>query len=183
MVVGALLLALTGGAALQLSWIWLVVPIAGITILIASPLLIKSQPTLRGLLHQHAPQLESVSSHTMWTLVWTAAASWIAWGITLYAIALGLLAEPSAQLITYIAAWIGPFLAGLVATFAPAGLGVRDELMRTMLTSSGLAPGAAIALMVVARVWTTLMEVIPAVALLAIRRVGSARVPRLADNP
>lgn len=179
--VGALLLALTGSAVLHLGPVWLIAPVAGIVILIASPALIRSRARLHGLIVGRMPHLDTVTSGTMWTLVWTAAASWAAWGFALYAIAAGLLGDAGAPLMTYIAAWIGPFLAGLIAAFAPAGLGVRDELMRSMLTNSGVAPGAAIALMVVARIWTTLAEVVPAIVLLALRRVGSERVPRLAD--
>jgi uncharacterized membrane protein YbhN (UPF0104 family) len=111
-----------------------------------------------------------MTAGTMWTLVWTCAASWAAWGIGLWALALGLLPEAGASVPAYIAAWIGPFLAGVAALVAPAGLGVRDEAMRTMLVASGATTGGAIVVVVVGRVWATVIEVVPAVAFLALRR-------------
>jgi uncharacterized membrane protein YbhN (UPF0104 family) len=105
----------------------------------------------------------------MFTVVWTAALNWIAWGVALYALAMAVLPHSEAPIAAYVAAWIGPFLAGLIATFAPAGIGVRDELMRAVLTNAGLPAASALVLVIIARVWTTLFEIIPAIAILALR--------------
>ena len=168
--VGAILLFWTGGAVLQIPQIWFVLPIVGIIGLLALPALLKAVPSVHALLRKRMPGTESLTTGTMWSLVWTAAASWGLWGIALYALAAALLSDPGASLITYLAAWIGPFLAGVIAVVAPAGLGVRDELMRTILISANVSAGSAIMIAVVARVWATVLEVVPALFVLVIER-------------
>lgn len=168
--VGLLLLALTGGAVLHLGPIWLVVSMAGIVAVVALPALKKALPHPERPWLRWTRPLDTITTRTMFTVVWTAALNWMAWGVALYALASAVLPQPEAPVLAYVAAWTGPFLAGLIATFAPAGIGVRDELMRAMLTNAGLPAASALVLVVIARVWTTLFEIIPAVAILALRR-------------
>jgi uncharacterized membrane protein YbhN (UPF0104 family) len=168
-VVGAILLLATGASTLGVAPFWFAFPVAGLIGLLAAPALLRALPRTRAALISRLPSLESVTTGTMWVLLWTAAASWIAWGLALYALAMALLPDAGASMIAYVSAWIGPFLAGLVAVVAPAGLGVRDEVMRTMLATSGVPASSAMMLVVVARVWTTMLEVAPAALLLALR--------------
>jgi glycosyltransferase 2 family protein len=171
-VVGIALLLFTGGAALGVAPVWLVLPILALALMVASPRIIKSMPRVHTAVRAKFPSIESVTAGTMWALVWIAVVNWILWGIGFYLLALGLFRDTGGSFIAYIAAWIGSFLAGLIAFVAPAGLGVRDEFMRTMLVNSGLAATNAVMLVVIARVWTTALEVIPAVVLLALRWLG-----------
>jgi uncharacterized membrane protein YbhN (UPF0104 family) len=175
--VGAILLLATGSAVLGVAFIWMLFPLAGVVLLLALPYIVKSLPPVRGIIVRLLPTIDSVTIGTMWALVWTAAANWFIWGIALYTLALGLLPAAGAPLIAYIAAWIGPFLAGVIAMVAPAGLGVRDEMMRTMLTTAGLSSGGALVLVVVARVWTTVLDVVPALVVLALRQRKKAPAP------
>lgn len=94
---------------------------------------------------------------------------------------MGLLPQPQASIVSYVAAWIAPFLAGLVAIVTPAGLGVRDELMRTILVGGGVSAGGAIVVVVVSRLATAILDVVPAVAVLALRRFQSWTTP--AESP
>jgi uncharacterized membrane protein YbhN (UPF0104 family) len=170
-VIGALLLVATGGTALGVPTGWLVVPAAALVALIALPAGLRRFPALRASLIRRAPTLEAVTAGTMWALVWTTTVSWFAWAASLYGLALGLLPDPQASFASYVAAWIAPFLAGLLAIFTPAGLGVRDELMRTLLVEGGVSAGGAILVVVVARLATTILDVVPAIAVLGLRRV------------
>ena len=172
MVVGAMLLAATGGAALGLSPIWSALPIAGVAGLLATPSILRAWPALRTLIARFLPSIDTVTVRTMVVLIVTAMVSWIGWGVALYALARALLGDPVASLITYLAAWIGPGLAGLIVVFAPAGLGVRDAAMQSTLTAAGLGAAQAIVVAVVSRVWATIVEVLPALVLLAVRRRG-----------
>lgn len=169
-VVGAILLFATGGAVLGIHPFWLAVPISGVACLLAAPAILHSLPGLRNIIIQRLPSLESVTTGTMWALAWTTAFGWIAWGAGLYALALGLMPQAGASVAAYVAAWIGPFLAGVASVVAPAGLGVRDEVMRTMLVASGANPSGAIVVVLVARVWATALEVVPALVFLALRQ-------------
>jgi len=177
-VVGALLLFATGGAVLGVHPAWLAVPLSGIMSLVAAPAVLQFLPRLRGAIVRRLPGLASVTAGTMWAVVWTCAASWVAWGLGLRALALGLTPQAGASVAAYVAAWIGPFLAGVASIVAPAGLGVRDEVMRTMLVGAGVQSGHAIIVVVVARVWATVLEVVPAVVFLAVRqrRRGRAQI-------
>jgi hypothetical protein len=56
------------------------------------------------------------------------------------------------------------YVLGYAAIFAPAGIGVREVALVLLLSPAmGAAPAAAVS--VLARVWTTVVEVIPAGAL------------------
>ena len=96
-----------------------------------------------------------------WTL-WYA----VNWG--LYATAFWLLYMGLAgfQPFLYVApAYAAAYVGGYIVLFAPAGLGVREVLLTAFLAPV-LAADPALALAVVARLWTTVVEVVPA-ALLA----------------
>ena len=169
-VVGAILLFATGGAVLGIHPGWLAVPICGVACLLAAPAVLHSLPRWRNIIIGRLPSLESVTAGTMWALAWSTAFAWVAWGIGLYSLALGLLPQAGAPVAAYVAAWIGPFLAGVASVVAPAGLGVRDEVMRTMLVASGANASGAIVVVLVARVWATALEVVPAIVVLALRQ-------------
>ncbi|MHB0963801.1 MAG: hypothetical protein ACYC5V_11395, partial [Gemmatimonadaceae bacterium] len=68
------------------------------------------------------------------------------------------------------AIFIGPYLVGFIAIFAPGGIGVREVAMAEALQRTGLAVGAVAALLVVSsRVWLTILEIIPGVLFLLVR--------------
>ena len=168
--VGAVVLFATGGAIIGLPSWWLVLPVAGIAVLLSLPALVRSLPRLHALAARHVHGIESITIRTMWALVWTSATSWILWGIALYALARGLLPNPGTSVNAYIAAWTGSFLAGLIAVVSPAGLGAREEMMQAVLTRAGMIAGDALVVVIVARVWVTLLDLVPALAVLAWRR-------------
>ena len=66
-----------------------------------------------------------------------------------------------AGLLTAASAFAAAYVAGYVAIFAPAGIGVREASLVAFL-SPQLGPGTAGAVALVARVWTTAVEVVPA---------------------
>jgi glycosyltransferase 2 family protein len=172
--VGAILLLATAGAALGIARIWFVLPVAGVVALLAAPAALKSLPRVRSAVVRHMPTIESVSTATMWMLVWTAGVSWIAWGIALDSLARALLPSPGASITAYVAAWIGSFSAGLIAIMAPVGLGVREGVMRSMLETAGAPASSTVVVVVVARVWVTVLDVVPAALVLALRRRRNA---------
>lgn len=61
-------------------------------------------------------------------------------------------------------AFAGAYAAGYLALFAPAGIGVREGVL-TALLAPWAGPSAAFALSVVARVWMTGVELLPALPL------------------
>lgn len=75
-------------------------------------------------------------------------------------------------------AFAAAYVLGYLALFAPAGLGVREGAL-VVLLSPTVGPGAAALAAVVARVWTTVVEVVPAGAfwLAGIGRSGERGAP------
>lgn len=94
------------------------------------------------------------------------------WGV--YAAAFWGLARSLGMPVTLLeagSAFAAAYLLGFLAVFAPAGIGVREGFLVALLPGGG---GGALAVALVARVWTTLVEVVPAglLALLAGPRKG-----------
>jgi uncharacterized membrane protein YbhN (UPF0104 family) len=174
MAVGAILLLPLGGALFGGAASLFALALAGVAALIALPAILRLFPRVRAAAARRLTGIDTVRGATMWTLVWTAAAGWCAWGFALYALAWALLPAPSPAPASFMAAWIGPFLAGLLAVVAPAGVGVREGAMQTALTAIGLAPSAALLLTLASRIWVTVVEVVPAALLLLVRQRGAA---------
>ncbi|HKG91123.1 MAG TPA: hypothetical protein VKA84_04500, partial [Gemmatimonadaceae bacterium] len=106
-VVGLVVLFVAGGAAVGVRTVWLVLPIAAVAGLLAGPAILRSLPRVNAPIARRVPGIASVTAATMWTLTWTSAASWIMWGIALWALATALLSEASAPVTAYVAAWAG----------------------------------------------------------------------------
>ena len=174
--VGAVVTFAAGGTTIGLSAGWLIVPLAGIAALLVAPAVVRSLPSLHEAIEHHVPGIGSVTATTMWTLIWTSATSWILWGVALYGLASALLPAPRASIIACIAAWAGSFLAGLIAVVSPAGLGAREGVMQAALTQAGMKPSDVLVLVVVARAWVTVLDILPAGIILLLRRRSGERV-------
>jgi uncharacterized membrane protein YbhN (UPF0104 family) len=172
---GALVLFIAGGAALGVSGAWLALPVAGIIGVLLVPAIIRSIPAVRAVLVRHVHGIDAITTATMWALVWTSVASWVLWGIALYYLASALLPVPGAPLASYVAAWCGSFLAGLVAVVSPAGLGAREGVIQVVLEKAGMTASDVLLVVVVQRGWVTLMDVVPALVVLMLRRRGQSR--------
>lgn len=102
--------------------------------------------------------------------------NWIAYSFAfvLFVRALGLGAGPLALG----SAFAGAYLMGYVAVFAPAGLGVREGFLIAFLQPA--LGAAAVGVAILARVWMTLAELVPAgaFALWEVRRTGQDRDAR-----
>lgn len=177
-VIGAALLFLLGARLLGRSPFWSIVPAFGLALLLAIPRMIRASTWLRDRLRDRLPGFETTSIVTMATLALSSILSWTLYGVALYLLARGLIGDQAESLLTYIVAWIGSLLAGVVAVVSPAGLGVREASMQWILTRAGTPSGAALIIVVVARVWSTMMEVIPAAMMLAIGRARTNRYQR-----
>jgi uncharacterized membrane protein YbhN (UPF0104 family) len=172
--VGAIVLFLTGGALLGVSAWWLLPLVAGVAGLLALPTIVQTMPRVRAAMTRYVRDIDAVTVGTMWALVWTAAASWVLWGGALYALGAGLLSAPGGTLTAYVAAWTGSFLTGIIAIVSPAGVGAREGVMQVILAKSGMASADVLLVVVVQRIGATLLDIVPAVAVLIWRRVGYA---------
>jgi glycosyltransferase 2 family protein len=95
----------------------------------------------------------------------------IAWG--LYGVAFqlfvyGVLGTVRGTTLDYIAVWAASYVIGYLALAMPAGLGARDVAQADALTMLGLATaGQGLTVAVTARLWLTLLELLPALFYLA----------------
>ncbi len=176
--VGAIVLFATGGTTLGIAPAWLGLSVVGIVALLFTPAAIRSTPRLHAMIAHRVKGIDSVTTATMWALIWTSAASWVLWGFALYALGSALLATPVASISSYVAAWAASFLAGIIAFVSPAGLGAREGAMQLVLLKAGMKASDLLVIVVVTRAWITVMDVVPAVAVLAVRmRAARRRFP------
>jgi glycosyltransferase 2 family protein len=95
----------------------------------------------------------------------------IAWG--LYGVAFqvfvhGVLGAVRGTTLDYIAAWAASYVIGYLALALPAGIGARELAQADALTMLGLATaGQGLTIAVTARLWLTLLELLPALFYLA----------------
>jgi len=96
-------------------------------------------------------------------------AAWIGYGVAFWLFARGTLPDVAPRLGESIGAYTASYVAGVIAPFAPGGLGVREGvLVMALREHTGLA--AALALSAVARLGMTVAEVVATIPFLLRRR-------------
>lgn len=110
--------------------------------------------------------------------------AWLLYGIAFAAFARGFLGAPTrGPLPAYIAVYALSYLVGYLVLLMPAGLGVREASMVTLLTTAGLAdPGQAALLAVTSRLWLTVLEIVPGALFLAFDGLRRRPSTMNADN-
>ena len=181
--VGAIIVFAAGRSTIGLPPAWLVLPLFALLGLLFAPIVIRALPRLHEAIRRRVPGIDSLDAWTMWALIWTSSASWILWGTALLGLAKALLPASTTSITTCVAAWTGSFLAGLIAFVSPAGLGAREAVMQVVLTRTGMMRADALVLVVVSRVWVTLLDIIPAALFLVLRRASRGPVNDLPPVP
>ena len=95
--------------------------------------------------------------------------AWISYGASLWLLAHGLLDVPALSLRVAIGAFAASYVAGLLALFAPGGIGVR-ELVFLLMLDGVVGPGIAAALAIASRLLLTLIEIGTALPFLILQR-------------
>jgi hypothetical protein len=98
--------------------------------------------------------------------------AWLGYGAAFWLFARGSLPEAPLGVGESIGAFAGSYLAGMIAPFAPGGLGVRESVLILML-QSGIGLGNAVALSAVARLITTAAEVLATIPFLLYAKESS----------
>jgi hypothetical protein len=110
--------------------------------------------------------------------------AWNLYGIAFRELAVALFGAPAGLTSAYTAAFTLSYLMGYLAIFVPGGIGVREGVLMKLLVASGLGSGAvAVTLVVVSRLWLTLLEASPGLILLALRHVRSPHHPNSTNGP
>lgn len=96
-------------------------------------------------------------------------ASWVSYGFAFWLLVRGLLPAPTLPISTAVGIFAAGYLMGLLAVFAPGGVGVRELIFIGLLTPS-VGAGGAVAVSIGSRLLLTITEVASAVGALAARR-------------
>jgi uncharacterized membrane protein YbhN (UPF0104 family) len=165
---GALVVAATGLGVSQpapLGRAALVILAAGslsVTLLVLWP------PVTRRLVARVAPRADPAHIPGLAAVGFGAGANLLAWlgyGTAFWLFARGSLPEAPLGMSESIGAFAGSYVAGMIAPFAPGGLGVRESVLILMLQSR-IGLGNAVALSAVARLVTTAAEVLATIPFL-----------------
>ncbi len=98
---------------------------------------------------------------------------WIAYGVAFWLFGRGLLGEAAPALLPAAAAFIGSYVAGIIAVFAPGGLGVREAALVLLLTPV-TGPAPALFLAIASRLWLVALEILTALGVLGWHRRGAS---------
>ncbi len=107
-------------------------------------------------------RLEPVGKGALATSAAVTTTAWIAYGVSLYYLAQGLLGEPRLPLGLAIGAFAASYLVGYLLIFLPAGIGARESTIYLLLQGP-LGPGAATVVMIGSRLLMTATEIIAGV--------------------
>ena len=89
-------------------------------------------------------------------------AAWLIYGAAFQLFVRGMLGSASGGYTAYLTAYTFSYVVGYVALFAPAGAGVREFTMLSVLQFAGLATAPQAALITISsRLWLTILEVTP----------------------
>jgi uncharacterized membrane protein YbhN (UPF0104 family) len=97
--------------------------------------------------------------------------AWALYGVAFRLLAVALFGHASGTASSYIAVFTLSYLIGYLFLISPGGIGAREIALTSMLPAAGLEGGAAATLLViVSRLWLTVLEATPGLLLLAVRR-------------
>lgn len=96
---------------------------------------------------------------------------WLAYGVAFWLFGRALLGDAAPGLLPAAAVFIGSYVAGIIAVFAPGGLGVREAAM-VVLLSPITGPAPALLLAIASRLWLVALEIFTALGVLLWHRRG-----------
>jgi uncharacterized membrane protein YbhN (UPF0104 family) len=94
---------------------------------------------------------------------------WLAYGIAFWLFGRSLLGDSAPGLLPAAAAFTGSYVAGIIAVFAPGGLGVREAAMVALLSPIA-GPAPALLLAIASRLWLVALEILTALGVLGWHR-------------
>lgn len=174
---GCFALAFGGGAVLG-DVDPVAVAVAGVALLVALHPWILNGIIRRGAQVLKEPEPEG--SLTAREVLWTAAGAglvWVVYGLGLHTLIGGLAPAFRPSVLEATGIFAAAYVAGYVVLIAPGGLVVREGALAALLVATtGIPAGAAAAVAVAARIWTTLSELLAfGVAAGGLRRGGAPR--------
>jgi hypothetical protein len=120
-------------------------------------------------------ELPAIAAATVWAAALRSTISWIAYGVAFQFFVKGILGTSAGGTLSYIAVYAASYIIGFLALFAPGGAVVRESALVTGMARLGLSSQPdALAVAIASRLWLTVLEILPGLAFLAVRK----QVPR-----
>jgi uncharacterized membrane protein YbhN (UPF0104 family) len=116
-------------------------------------------------------RLSRIEASTVWAAALRSVISWIAYGIAFQFFVHGILGSTAGGALSYIAVYAASYIIGFLALFAPGGAVVRESALVTGMVRLGLSSRPdALAVAIASRLWLTVLEVLPGLFFLAVRK-------------
>lgn len=130
--------------------------------MLVTPMLLPSLARIAGNVTGRQVAPPRLPSRAIWIAAAGTALSWIMYGAAFQVFTRGVLGSAPGPVTSYIAVFTASYVVGFLALFAPAGIGVRELVMSSMMPLLGLAtvPQAGV-IAVTSRLWLTVLEVVP----------------------
>jgi uncharacterized membrane protein YbhN (UPF0104 family) len=144
----------------------------------ATPWLLPIATQVAARLLKREIKTPELPASSVWIAAVGCAIAWVLYGVAFHFMMIALVPTSTGDVVRSTAAFTASYIAGFVFLFSPGGLGVREEVMFSLLGSFSIAFGAKAWLIVIAsRVWLTVIEVLPGLILLLIRREPKKPLP------
>ena len=167
--IGVVLVA--GSQAIDNSWLAIGLLAAVVAFIAAAPMLLPAAARIAAALTGRNIQLPRIAAKTVWAAALRSVISWIAYGIAFQLFVRGILGSTAGNILSYIAVYAASYIIGFLALFAPGGAVVRESALVTGMVRLGLASRPdALAVAIASRLWLTLLELLPGLLFLAIRK-------------
>jgi uncharacterized membrane protein YbhN (UPF0104 family) len=138
---------------------------------IATPWLLPMATRLASSLLRREIKTPQLPHSAIWIAAIGCTAAWILYGVAFRFLHISVLGAATGNAMHSTAAFTASYIAGFLFLFAPGGIGIRELVLQQLLVRFGIAAGAEAWLVVFAsRIWLTIIEVLPGLILLFLRR-------------
>lgn len=105
-------------------------------------------------------------------------AAWVLYGLAFEMLAIAIFGSAAGTSASYIAVFTLSYLIGYLVIFAPGGAGVRESALTAAMAAAHMEAGAdGLILVIVSRLWLTVLEATPGLLLLTVRRFRPTSTP------
>ncbi len=137
----------------------------------AAPRLLPAAARMASAVTGREIQLATIKATTVWAAALRSVISWIAYGIAFEFFVRGILGATAGGVSSYIAVYAASYIIGFLALFAPGGAVIRESAMVTGMVRLGLSSRPdALAVAIASRLWLTVLELLPGLFFLAMRK-------------
>lgn len=146
---------------------WIAIALTAVGLWLGPQLLSWAAATAGKLVRRPMPDMPTITRGTLLLVFFANVIAWLAYGIGFGIFWSALLGRGGGISVAALAVFTASYLVGFLVLPAPGGIGVREATLVALLLSLRLAtPADAALLAATSRIWLTLLEILPGLALL-----------------